>query len=118
MLTYRLAVLHCSLILDPDVPQLRALWSLLDSIWGVLKGGWGVLDHGAQLVVLGSASLRGLVIETSRRHILPFVVTPRFQDLEASRQYASRGISGSAFCQLSNLWKVVSVRLTELRTAT
>ena len=25
----------------PNVPQLRALWSLLDGIWGVLKGSWG-----------------------------------------------------------------------------
>ena len=27
----------------PNVPLLRALWSLLDGIWGVLKGSWGVL---------------------------------------------------------------------------
>ena len=25
----------------PNVPLLRALWSLLDGIWGVLKGSWG-----------------------------------------------------------------------------
>ena len=32
----------------PNVPLLRALWSLLDGIWGVLKGSWGVLvDLGA-----------------------------------------------------------------------
>ena len=28
----------------PNVPLLRALWSLLDGIWGLLKGSWGVLD--------------------------------------------------------------------------
>ena len=27
----------------PNVPLLRALWSLLDGIWSVLKGSWGVL---------------------------------------------------------------------------
>ena len=27
----------------PNVPLLRALWSLLDGIWGVLKCSWGVL---------------------------------------------------------------------------
>ena len=27
----------------PNIPLLRALWSLLDGIWGVLKGSWGVL---------------------------------------------------------------------------
>ena len=27
----------------PNVPPLRALWSLLDGIWGVLKGTWGAL---------------------------------------------------------------------------
>ena len=27
----------------PNVPLLRALWSLLDGIWGLLRGGWGVL---------------------------------------------------------------------------
>ena len=30
--------------LGPNVPLLRAAWSLLDGIWGVLKGGWGVLE--------------------------------------------------------------------------
>ena len=29
----------------PNVPLLRALWSLLDGIWGILKGSWGVLVH-------------------------------------------------------------------------
>ena len=29
----------------PNVPLLRALWSLLDGIWGVLKGSWGVLVY-------------------------------------------------------------------------
>ena len=28
----------------PNVPLLRALWSLLDGIWGLLKGSWGVLE--------------------------------------------------------------------------
>ena len=28
-------------ILDPNVSELRALWSLLDGIWGLLKGSWG-----------------------------------------------------------------------------
>ena len=27
----------------PNVPLLRAFWSLLDGIWGILKGSWGVL---------------------------------------------------------------------------
>ena len=27
----------------PNVPLLRAFWSLLDGIYGVLKGSWGVL---------------------------------------------------------------------------
>ena len=27
----------------PNLPLLRALWSLLVGIWGVLKGSWGVL---------------------------------------------------------------------------
>ena len=27
----------------PNIPLLRALWSLLDGTWGVLKGSWGVL---------------------------------------------------------------------------
>ena len=27
----------------PNVPLLRALWSLVDGTWGVLKGSWGVL---------------------------------------------------------------------------
>ena len=27
----------------PNVPLLRALWSLLDGIWGLLEGRWGVL---------------------------------------------------------------------------
>ena len=27
----------------PNVPLLRAIWSVLDGIWGVLKGSWGVL---------------------------------------------------------------------------
>ena len=30
----------------PNVPLLRALWSLLDGIWGLLKGSWGVLVMG------------------------------------------------------------------------
>ena len=29
----------------PNVPLLRALWSLLDGIWGSLKGSWGVLEE-------------------------------------------------------------------------
>ena len=32
----------------PNVPLLRALWSLLDAIWGVLKGSWGVLVEDPQ----------------------------------------------------------------------
>ena len=28
----------------PNVPLLRALWSLLDGISGLLKGSWGVLE--------------------------------------------------------------------------
>ena len=28
----------------PNVPLLRALWSLLDGIWGILECTWGVLD--------------------------------------------------------------------------
>ena len=39
----------------PNVPLLRALWSLLDGIWGVLKGSWGVLEAlrlGASLPIL------------------------------------------------------------------
>ena len=31
----------------PNVPLLRALWSLLDAILGLLKGSWGVLDDTA-----------------------------------------------------------------------
>ena len=27
----------------PNVPPLRALWSLLDGIWGIVKGSWEVL---------------------------------------------------------------------------
>ena len=27
--------------IPPNVPLLRAFWSLLDGIWGVLKGSWG-----------------------------------------------------------------------------
>ena len=27
----------------PNIPLIRALWSLLDGIWGLLKGSWGVL---------------------------------------------------------------------------
>ena len=27
----------------PNVPLLRALWSLFDGMWGILKGSWGVL---------------------------------------------------------------------------
>ena len=29
----------------PNVPLLRALWSLLDGIWGLLKGSWGCWIH-------------------------------------------------------------------------
>ena len=29
----------------PNVPPLRALWSLFVGIWGILKGSWGVLVH-------------------------------------------------------------------------
>ena len=37
-------LLKCiSLPRPPNVPLLRALWSLLDGIWCVLKGSWGVL---------------------------------------------------------------------------
>ena len=31
----------------PNVPLLRALWSLLDGIWALLQGSWGVLDYPA-----------------------------------------------------------------------
>ena len=27
----------------PNVPLLKALWSLVDGVWGLLKGSWGVL---------------------------------------------------------------------------
>ena len=27
----------------PNIPPLRALWSVLDGIWAILKGSWGVL---------------------------------------------------------------------------
>ena len=36
----------------PNVPLLRALWSLLDGIWGLLKGSWGVLVGSPVLVLL------------------------------------------------------------------
>ena len=29
---------------SPNVPLLRALWSLFYGIWGLLKGSWGVLE--------------------------------------------------------------------------
>ena len=29
----------------PNVPLLRASWSLLDGIWGILNGSWGVLEY-------------------------------------------------------------------------
>ena len=34
-----------SLPRPPDVPLLRASWSLLDGIWGVLQDSWGVLVY-------------------------------------------------------------------------
>ena len=35
---------YLTTLLDPpNVPLLRALWSLLDCIWGVVEGSWGVL---------------------------------------------------------------------------
>ena len=37
----------------PNVPLLRALWSLLDSIRGVLKGSWGVVVIVARQNVFG-----------------------------------------------------------------
>ena len=37
----------------PNVPLLRALWSLLDGMWGVLKGSWGVLVHICFFVIWG-----------------------------------------------------------------
>ena len=37
----------------PNVPLLRALWSLLDGIWSLLKGSWGVLGIEPVLKLLG-----------------------------------------------------------------
>ena len=34
----------------PNVPLLRARWSLLDFIWGLLKGSWGVLEIGVPYI--------------------------------------------------------------------
>ena len=39
---------HTYLPRPPNVPLLRALWSLLDGIWGFLKGSWGVLVEGPE----------------------------------------------------------------------
>ena len=36
-------LLRCLIPRPPNVPLLRALWSLLVGIWGILKGSWGVL---------------------------------------------------------------------------
>ena len=36
----------------PNVPLLRAIWSLLDGIWGLLKGSWRG-DHEAGVVLYG-----------------------------------------------------------------
>ena len=44
------AVLSCC-PRPPNVPLLRALWSLLDGIWGVLEGSWGVLVHVVSLIL-------------------------------------------------------------------
>ena len=41
-----LEVLIKEYALTPNVPLLKALWSLLDGIWGVLKGNWGMLEYG------------------------------------------------------------------------
>ena len=45
----------------PNVPLLRALWSLLDGIWGVLKGSWGVLVRGQLWEVLRLGGLVGIL---------------------------------------------------------
>ena len=38
-------IMHADSPRPPNVPLLRALWSLLDGIWGFLKGSWGVLAY-------------------------------------------------------------------------
>ena len=44
--TLRLEVPNIKLLpTPPNIPLLRALWSVLDGTWGLLKGSWGVLVH-------------------------------------------------------------------------
>ena len=38
---------HSSIATPPNVPLLRALWSLLVGTWGILKGSWRVLVFGS-----------------------------------------------------------------------
>ena len=68
----------------PNVPQLRALWSLLDGIWGLLKGSWGVLAIGTTT----SEPMKGTTDGTALR-----LTVWEAQDLsfEASSQLANCG---------------------------
>ena len=58
-------VKQCTLVpRPPNVPLLRALWSLLVGIWCILKGSWGVLvfssvyyDYGSSCYYLCCSSL-------------------------------------------------------------
>ena len=44
----------------PNVPLIRALWSLFDGIWGVLEDSWGVLDEASAPALDGDSRLQKL----------------------------------------------------------
>ena len=55
----------------PNVPPLRASWSLLDGIWGLLKGTWGVLVHST---ICGSLLLPPEKLHSNEAHNLLLII--------------------------------------------
>ena len=52
----------------PNVPLLRALWSLFDGIWGILKGSWGVLA--CRLFLLMMYFVSGIILYCPTRYYI------------------------------------------------
>ena len=90
----------------PNVPLLRAFWSLLDGIWGSLKGSWGVLvDDGARADRLGISA---------RFKVFSWLVAFSADPSKHGRAHGHQGIHARTI--VSYVWKIRSPEASDSKS--